>query len=341
MLLRASSEISSEAYDDTKDLKDVIDNAEKNILSIANDQHSSGYVHAGSLVKETISIIENFYHTRGAYTGIPCGYEDIDTLLSGFQKSELIIIGARPSVGKTALALCMAANIAGISKKGQPGRAVGFFSLEMHRMLIMQRILASEARVNSHHIRTGMMQPMDFDGLSNAAGRIYEAPLYISDMPNMELHDLRAEARRMHKQKKVEIIFIDYIGLIQSKRKDMQRWEKYSEISMSLKGLARELDIPIVAMSQLGRQVEKQTGSPSMADLRESGSIEQDADVIMLLDKERKEKKKDDEEAKGYSPVEKRNLDIVKQRNGPTGLVTLSFIKAYTRFESSAEKADR
>ncbi|MDR1627107.1 MAG: replicative DNA helicase [Spirochaetia bacterium] len=341
-LLRVSAEISSEAYDDTKDLKDVIDNAEKKVLSIANDQNQSGYTHAGSLVMDTIAVIEKFHHSHGAYTGIPCGYEDIDEMLSGFQKSELIILGARPSVGKTALALCMAANIAGISKEGQEGRAVGFFSLEMHRMLIMQRILTSEARLDSNLIRKGWLQPMHFNSLSNAAGRIYEAPLYIGDTPNMDLHDLRAEARRMHKQKKVEIIFIDYLGLIQFGRKDIPRWEQYSEISMSLKGLARELDIPIVVLSQLGRQAEKQAGAPSMADLRESGSLEQDADVVMLLGKDRKKKKDGEEDETGeHSPVEKLKLDIVKQRNGPTGLVFLSFIKAYTRFESFTEKADR
>ncbi|MDR1317554.1 MAG: replicative DNA helicase [Spirochaetales bacterium] len=344
ILLRTSAEISAQAYNDTKDLGLIIDEAEKGILAIANARHATGYVHAGSLVTEAISRIENFYRTQGAYTGIPCGYPDVDNLLSGFQKSELIIIGARPSVGKTSLALCMAANIAGISKKGHEGHAAGFFSLEMNRMAIMQRVLASEARVNSHSIRTGMLQPMDFNSLSNAAGRIYEAPLYISDTPNMELLDLRAEARRMHKQKNVEIIFIDYIGLIQAENKDIPQWQQYSDISMSLKGLARELDIPIVAMSQLGRQVEKQAGGPSMADLRGSGSIEQDADVVMILDRERKPFKKNgggEEEVREYSPVEKLKLDIVKQRNGPTGPVALSFIRSCMRFESCAEKADK
>ncbi|MCL1818886.1 MAG: DnaB-like helicase C-terminal domain-containing protein, partial [Spirochaetaceae bacterium] len=168
------------------------------------------------------------------------------------------------------------------------------------------------------------------------------AELYISDAPAMKLLDLRAEARRMHKQKGVQIIFIDYLGLIQAERKDIPRWEQFSEISMSLKALARELDIPIVAMSQLGRQVEKQEGYPTIADLRDSGSIEQDADVIMLLDRERKKKKKgeEEEEKQEDSPIEIRILDVAKQRNGPTGRVKLKFNKPYMRFESYTEKND-
>lgn len=344
ILLRASSLISSEAYDDTIDLRVVIDDAEKKILEISNDQHRSGFIHAGSLVNETLEVIEKFYHNHGNYTGIPSGYEDLDSLLSGFQKSELIIIGARPSVGKTALALCMAANIAGISREGAEAHAVGFFSLEMTAMAIMQRLISSEARISSQGIRTGMLQPSDFNSLTTAAGRIYEAPLYLTDTPGMKLLDLRAEARRMHKQKKIEIMFVDYMGLIQAERKDIPRWEQFSEISMSLKSLARELDIPVVVMSQLGRQVEKQAGSPTMADLRESGSIEQDADVIMLLDRERERGKRnkgeEEPQVKEHSLVEKRLLDVVKQRNGPVGPVTLSFLLPYMRFESYTGKAD-
>ncbi|MDR1933179.1 MAG: replicative DNA helicase [Spirochaetales bacterium] len=339
ILLRTSALISAEAYDQTLDLRVVIDEAEKKVLEISNDQHRSGFVQAGTLVTKTLEVIESFYHNQGKYTGIPSGYEDIDNLLSGFQKSELIIIGARPSVGKTALALCMAANIAGIAKKGHESHAVGFFSLEMSTMSIMQRLISSEARISSHAIRTGMLQSGDWTSLSNAAERIYEAPLYISDAPSMKLLDLRAEARRTHKQKKIEIMFVDYIGLIQAERKDIPRWEQFSEISMSLKALARELEIPVVVMSQLGRQVEKQSGSPTMADLRESGSIEQDADVIMLLDKERK-KKAEEGQAKEFSVLEKRTLDVVKQRNGPVGTVTLSFLLPYMKFESYTEKAD-
>jgi replicative DNA helicase len=340
-LLRTSALISSEAYDETRDLKTVLDDAEKNILAIADQQHTSGFIRAGDIVIKTLDAIEKFYHDHGQYTGIPSGYEDLDNLLSGFQKSEFIIIGARPSVGKTALALCMAANIAGISRKNSEKHAVGFFSLEMNKMSIMQRLISSEARISSHAIRTGMLQPADFNSMASAAERIYDTELYISDAPNMELLELRAEARRMHKQKKVEIIFIDYIGLIrlEDRRNNMQRWEMFTEISISLKALARELKIPIVVMSQLGRQVDKQASAPTMADLRESGSIEQDADVIILLDREQKRKKTETgEEKPDDSPLELRDLKVEKQRNGPTGALKLSFLKPYMRFESYTEK---
>ena len=339
-LIRTSAYISAQAYDNSRELGIIIDEAETSVLDIALGQHTGGYAWTGDLVLGTINVIEKFYHNQGKYTGVPSGYEDLDNLLSGFQNSELIIIGARPSVGKTALALCMASNMAGISRHTDEPRRVGFFSLEMSRMAIMQRLMASAARISSHKIRTGYLQEQDFSDMFEAGDRIQAAELYISDAPAMKLLDLRAEARRMHKQKGVEIIFIDYLGLVQSERRDIPRWEQFSEISMSLKSLARELNIPIIAMSQLGRQVEKQEGYPSIADLRESGSIEQDADVIILLDRERKKKKKGEEEEEKQEnlPVEPRILDVAKQRNGPTGRLKLIFNKPYMRFESYAEK---
>ena len=342
-IIRTASYIGANAYDGSRDLRIIIDEAETTVLDIASAQHTGGFVWTGDLVLGTINVIEKFYYNQGKYTGIPSGYEDLDNLLSGFQNSELIIIGARPSVGKTALALCMAANMAGISARaGEDRYRVGFFSLEMSRMAIMQRLIASEARISSHKIRTGYLQEVDFSTMVDAGDRIQAAELYISDAPAMKLLDMRAEARRMRKQKGVQIIFIDYLGLIQAERKDIPRWEQFSEISMSLKALARELDIPIIAMSQLGRQVEKQEGYPSIADLRESGSIEQDADVIMLLDRERKKKKKGEEETEKQedSPIELRILDVAKQRNGPTGRLKLKFYKPFMRFESYTEKAD-
>jgi replicative DNA helicase len=326
-LIRTAAKISSDAYDDTIDLRIVIDDAEKNVLDISTGQNTSDFVHAKDLVNQTFDSIERIVNNQGKYTGIASGFEELDALLSGFQKSELIIIGARPSVGKTALALCMAANISGISGENTETHPVGFFSLEMSRMAIMMRLLCSEALIGSKSIQKGLLQDSDWGNLVTAADRIYGAPLYLSDMPAMKLLDLRAAARRMHKQKKVDIIFIDYMGQIQAERKDIPRWEQYSEISMSLKALARELDIPIVVLSQLGRQVEHQKGVPTMADLRESGSIEQDADVIVLVDKVRKIK----------APVERRFLSVVKQRNGPVGDFQLAFRSLFTRFDNLTE----
>jgi replicative DNA helicase len=229
----------------------------------------------------------------------------------------------------------MAANIAGIPQKSSRKHAVGFFSLELSRMFIMQRLISSQARIASHAIRTGMLQTADFSNITEAATRIYEAELYIGDTPNMKLHELCAEARRMHKQKKVEIIFIDYLDLIrfEERRNDMQRREKFTEISMSLNALARELNIPLVVMSQVG----KSSGAPTMADLWESGSIEY-ADVVMILDRERQKGRKGDEEEKQERPfVETLTLSVEKQRNGPTGAVKLTFLRQYSRFESYSE----
>ena len=244
-------------------------------------------------------------------------------MTSGFQDSELIIIGARPSVGKTAFALNVAAHMA-LREKA----AVGFFSLEMSDLQLMNRLLASEARINSEKVRSGLIKPCDIQSLMDAASRIYEAPLYIVDVPNIKLLDLRSLARRMKSEKDIKVLFIDYLTLVTHENSDLPRWEQISSISRSLKALARELRIPVVALSQLKREAEGK--QPSMADLSESGSIEQDADVIMFLHREREIEKTQDERST-YIPTE---LLVAKQRNGPVGMVNLLFFPTYTRFES-------
>jgi len=247
-------------------------------------------------------------------------------MTSGFQKSEFIVIGARPSVGKTAFALTMAANMA-----IRQHRAVGFFTLEMSDMALMQRMLASEARIDSMALRTGLLKPADFHSLTEAASRIYEAPLYIDDTPNIKLLDLRAQSRRLKSQQNVEIIFVDYIGLIEPEtRGNTPRHEQVAEISRSLKSLARELDVPIVCLSQVGRQTEGKP--PTLADLRESGSIEQDADVVIFLHRERGTEKSEEE---NYTPNNiETDLVVAKQRNGPVGMLKLAFLPKYTKFEA-------
>ena len=249
----------------------------------------------------------------------PSGFSDLDNLTSGFQNSEFIIIGARPSVGKTALALTMAANMS-----VQQRRPVGFFTLEMSAIALMQRLLASEARLDSNKIRSGLLRASDFHKITEAAGRIYDAPLFIEDSPNLKLLDLRALARRMKSNHDVGIIFIDYLTLITSEHLELARHEQIAEISRSLKALARELDLPVVALSQVRRETEGKL--PNLADLRESGSIEQDADVVMFLHRERGT----DE---NLNDVET-DLIVAKQRNGPVGRVNLAFIPEYTKFES-------
>lgn len=238
----------------------------------------------------------------------------------------MIIIGARPSIGKTALALSMAQHIA-VDKK----IPVAFFSLEMPDIQIMLRLFAQEARIPSEKIRNGMLKKDQLFKLQEAAGRIYEAPLYLVDAPNMKLLDLRAMARRMKTTLDVKIIFIDYLGLITNENTQIPRYEQISEISRSLKSLARELKIPVVILSQVSRASEGNV--PSLADLRDSGAIEQDADVVMFLHRNR-ETPNDGEEVQDAVETE---LILAKQRNGPTGTMKLMYIKPYTKFENMAK----
>ena len=324
-LLRIAGEMIATAHDDSQDSRVIIEDAEKRIFEITDRQQTGSIKSAREIVLKTIEAIEKLYHTKDSYTGIPSGFPDLDNLTSGFQKSEFIVIGARPSVGKTALATTMAAHIAIHNKV-----PVGFFTLEMSDMALMQRVLAREARIDSKRLRAGLLRPADFHHISEAAARIYEAPLFIDDTPNMKLLDLRAQARRMKMQKGVQLIFIDYIGLIEPETKgNIPRHEQVAEISRSLKALARELDMPIVTLSQVGRQSEGK--APSLADLRESGSIEQDADVVMFLHRLRESDR--DAEQSGRTTVET-DLIIAKQRNGPVGTVKIAFLPQYTKFES-------
>lgn len=322
-LLRISSQIISSAHDESKDGRLIVEEAEQKIFEIADKQQTSSYKPVREIIPRTIEAIENLYHTKDSYTGVPSGFPDLDKYTSGFQKSELIIIGARPSVGKTALALSMAANMA-VSHK----IPVGFFTLEMSDMALVQRLVSSEARINSEMLRTGMLSPANFNDLTEAAGRIYEAPLFIDDTPSIKLLDLRAQARRMKSQQKIEVLFIDYLTLISSENRELPRHEQIAEISRSLKALARELNIPVVALSQVRRESEGKR--PNLADLRESGSIEQDADVVIFLHRERGTEM-DGQEQQNIINTE---LILAKQRNGPVGMLEIAFVPKYTKFES-------
>ncbi len=322
-LLRLSADIISRAHDDSTESAVVLDEAQARIFEICNNRQAVSYKSVKELLPETIKTIEKLFKNKSAYTGIPSGLPDLDSMTSGFQDSELVIIGARPSVGKTALAMSIASHIA-IKER----ISCAFFSLEMADMAIMQRLISSEARIPSEKIRSGLIKPSDFNALMEAAGRIYEAPLYIIDMPNIKLLDLRTMARRLQAERGVKIIFVDYLTLITHENADLPRWEQIASISRSLKSLARELRIPVVALSQLKREAEGK--QPTLADLRESGSIEQDADLILFLHRDREANKTREER----SPVVETELIIAKQRNGPVGKVELAFLPAYTRFES-------
>lgn len=323
-LLRISSEISAKSYDEATESRLIVEEAQRYIFDLTDNRQTLTYKSAKEIIPKTIEAIEKLYNTKDAFTGIPSGLHDLDSMTSGFQRSELIIIGARPSVGKTALALTMAAHTS--IKERIP---TAFFTLEMSDMALMQRLISAEARIESEKIRTGLLKPSDFHSLMEAAGRIYDAPLYIVDMPNMKLLDLRAQARRLRAQQKVEIIFIDYLTLITSENYQLPRHEQIAEISRSLKSLARELDIPVVALSQVRRDAEGKR--PTLSDIRESGSIEQDADVVMFLHRERESDKKSDAERSKAITTE---LIIAKQRNGPVGTVEIVFLPSYTKFEN-------
>jgi len=322
-LLRLAADISQKAHDDSIETGVLLDELQEAIFEVNQDRQTVSYRSVREIVPDAMKMIEQLSKNKNQYTGVPSGYAQLDSMTSGFQDSELIIIGARPSVGKTAFALNIASHVA--LRERLP---VCFFSLEMSDLSLTYRILSSEARIDSEKVKSGLIKPSDIQSLMDAASRIYDAPMYIVDVPNIKLLDLRSLARRMKSEKDVKIIFIDYITLITHENQDLPRWEQISSISRSLKALARELRIPVVALSQLKREAEGK--SPSLADLRESGSIEQDADLIMFLHRDREIDKRKDER----SPYIPTDLLLAKHRNGPVGKVDLLFFNKITRFES-------
>jgi replicative DNA helicase len=329
-LLRVSGRMVADSFDESKESRLILEETQQQIFELSDTRQAFRLRKASEVISDTIKEIERVHHSRQEITGVPSGFQELDQMTSGFQPEEFIIIGARPSVGKTALALTMAAHIS-IEKK----IPVGFFTLEMSDRSLMLRLLAGEARINSQSLRTGYIKSSDYQGIWEAAGRIHEAPLYIVDMPNMKLLDLRAQARQLRAQMKVEIIFIDYLGLISPENQRPQRHEQIAEISRSLKSLARELKIPVVVLSQLTREAEKD--KPSLASLRESGAIEQDADVVMFLHRKRDSDKNDEDKKKDEAAGGKiTDLILSKQRNGPTGDIKLVFVSQYTKFADYA-----
>ncbi|AFG38044.1 replicative DNA helicase [Spirochaeta africana] len=326
-LITMGSAISEVARDHGRKTREIIEEFEKQLFEIAENRQTQEFELAGDIVKVAIDEIERRYRSENPFTGIPSGFTDLDNMLSGFQPSEFIIIGARPSIGKTSLALSLANRMA-----MQEKRRVGFFTLEMSKGSIMQRIIAMEARIDASRIRKGALRPADFHGLFDAADRIFNAQMWITDVPNMPLLDVRAQARRMKKLHDVEVIFIDYLTLISPEKKDIPRHEQIAEISRSLKALARELEIPVIVLSQVSRDSEGKR--PSLANIRESGSIEQDADVVIFLHRER-----DATADETAQPVIQTELIVAKQRNGPVGTVPIAFVPKYAKFEewSSAD----
>ena len=331
-LVATADEIAADALNPLgRDAATLLDEAESKIFKIAEAGagHNEGFVHINPLLTQVVERIQELHDRDNPtdITGVPTGYPDLDKMTSGFQPGDLIIVAGRPSMGKTAFALNIAENVAVDS-----GLPVGVFSMEMGGTQLAMRMLASIGRLDSHRVRTGRLNDDEWSRLSFALGKLHEAPIYIDETGGLSPANLRARARRLARQYggKLGLLVIDYIQLMSGNRQGENRTSEVSEISRSIKSLAKELQVPIVALSQLSRKVEERTDKrPMMADLRESGAIEQDADVILMMYRE--EYYKQDTPDKGIAEV-----IIGKQRNGPTGTVRLAFLGEYTRFESLA-----
>ena len=326
-LIQSANEIMSFAYGGGKSTEEVLDNAEAAIFKIAERRIRNSYFPLKEVIKKNIEMIERYQEYRESVTGVTSGYKDLDKLTAGFQKSDLIIIAARPSMGKTALGLCIARNAA--KESGVP---VGFFSLEMSKEQLAMRLLCAEARVDSHKIRSGFLSRQECGKLLQAAGLFMDVPIYIDDTPSISPLELRAKARRMMADQGLGLVVVDYLQLMRGRDNVERREQEISEISRSLKGLAKELDIPVIALAQLNRKVEERNDKrPLLSDLRESGAIEQDADVIAFIYRDEVYAKQACKEP-GVAEI-----IIGKQRNGPSGeTVKLAYISTYTRFENMA-----
>ncbi len=324
-LIGNATQIISGCYETKSNIEDVVDNAERLIFEVADLRQTQQSHHIKDLIKDGIEHLDKLYKNKKHITGIPTGFIEIDRMTSGLQNSDLIILAGRPSMGKSALAVSMMQNAA-IQHKS----SAAFFSLEMSKEQLTQRMLCGQARVDAHKLRSGYLSSEDWPSLTKAASELSKASIFIDDTPAISALELRAKARRMKANFDIQLIIVDYLQLMRASTKTESRQQEISEISRSLKALARELKIPIIALSQLSRAVEsRQDHKPQLSDLRESGAIEQDADVVMLLVRE--EIYSSTEENRGIAVV-----NIAKQRNGPTGEVKMSFIKEYMRFENLA-----
>ena len=330
-LISVNTEIAARCYDEQGDIDLLVDEAEQAIFDIAGKKSGQGFLSLQSIIPEAFETIEHLFKRKEMITGVPTGFSGIDRLTAGLQPSDLIILAGRPSMGKTALAINIAQSAALIEKTG-----VGIFSLEMSKEQLAMRLLSSVGRIDSHRIRTGRLQNDDWPKLTRAVGMLSEAPLYIDDTPAISVLEMRAKVRRLASQHDIGMILVDYLQLMQGRASSENRTQEISDISRSLKALAREHSIPVVALSQLNRGLESRSDRrPLMSDLRESGAIEQDADVICFIYRDEVYNKNEDNPEKGLAEI-----IIGKQRNGPTGMVKLAFIKEFTTFENLAYREE-
>ena len=325
-LITLSHSIAKEAYEDSQDVADILDTVEQSIFSITQNRLKGGFTQINDIVVDALEKLEIIRASGGSVIGVPSGLLDLDDITSGFQDGDLIIIAGRPGMGKTALALSMIRNAALEADVG-----VGMFSLEMANHQLAMRLLCAEARVDSHFVRTGKLPAKLWKNLGLSAGDLEKAPIYLDDSPALTVLELRAKARRLKAEHNIGMIVVDYLQLMQGPRGVENRQQEISVISRSLKALAKELSIPVVALSQLSRAVEQRADrKPQLSDLRESGAIEQDADVVIFLYRPWVYSQEDEDEGKA-------EIIVAKQRNGPTGHFSASFISKYARFENLSQ----
>ena len=330
-LITTATHIAGLGYEANDEVVAILDTAERMILSVSGRKVTGAFIPIKDILMATLDRIEKLYESKGSITGLPTGFVDFDNLTAGLQPSDLILVAARPSMGKTAFVLNIAQNIAIRAKK-----TVAFFSLEMSKEQLVQRMLCSEEGIDAHRLRIGALQEKDWEKLMKAANKLSAAPIFIDDVPGITVTEMRSKARRLKVEHDLALIIIDYLQLMQGSGggRSENRQQEISEISRSLKALARELGVPVIALSQLSRGVEaRQNKRPMLSDLRESGSLEQDADIVAFL-------YRDDY----YNPdTENKNLTeiiIAKHRNGPVDTVNLTFLKEYTRFTNLSKRTE-
>jgi len=312
----------------TKNVDELIDYAESNIFKLSEEKTISEYFHIGDVLQKTLEIINELSKKDSIVTGLPSGFYELDRLTTGFHKGDLVIIAARPAMGKTSLALSIIHHVSVVENIPS-----AFFSLEMSKEQIAMRLLCNEARIPLRKVRSGFLTKEELEVITEKVLEMKNAPIFVDDTAALSILDLRAKARKLKREKDIQLIVIDYLQLMRSSRRVENRQQEVAEISRGLKGLAKDLDIPVIALAQLSRQTEMRSDKrPQLADLRESGSIEQDADMVMFIHRPEYYKKNPTPEEKGIAEI-----IIAKQRNGPTGTVKLAFIKEITKFENLAK----
>ena len=324
-LIQTSTDIAGRCYEEQDDIDGLLDEVEQTIFEISGANNNQSYYPMNTIITETFKSVEKLFERKELITGVPTGYDEFDKKTAGLQASDLIILAGRPSMGKTALAMNMAQN-ASINYKVP----VGVFSLEMSKEQLGMRMLCSVSRVDAHRLRTGHLKDQDWPKLTRAAGILSEAPIFIDDTPAISILEMRAKARRLKTEHDIGLIIVDYLQLMRGRSGSERREQEISEISRSLKAMAKELYIPVIALSQLNRSLENRPNKrPQLSDLRESGAIEQDADLICFIYRDEVYNKSEDNPKRGIAEV-----IIGKQRNGPTGTVELAFLDHITTFEN-------